>query len=173
MGKSLSRSCRPEARSLGPDQRNRGLEHPRCLEFSSVLPPGLALLLPVLVFCNSVFSLILSTLQTTGKHNFLKECSVRIRPHSQGSFLTFITCILFTHLPPPSTALTALHPPLHPGTPSATTSCPVCCPDPPTRGAVPWRSGLYWTQDKGRREEWQMVCPLAPGNGPWGLGDGR
>lgn len=112
MGKSLSRSCRPEARSLGPDQRNRGLEHPRGLEFSSVLPPGLALLLPVLVFCNSVFSLILSSLQMTGKQNFLKECSVRVCPHSQGSVLTFITCLLFTHLPPPSTALTALHPPL-------------------------------------------------------------
>ena len=112
MGQSLSRSCRPEARSLGPGQRNRGLEHPRRLEFSSVLLPGLALLLPVLVYCNSVFSPILSALQMAGKQNFLKEHSVRIRPHSQGSFLTFITCLLFTHLPPPSTALTALHPPL-------------------------------------------------------------
>lgn len=77
--------------------------------------------------------------------------------------LTFCGRISYTlpHCPRLGTP-PALHPPLHPGTPLATTSCPVCCPDPPTRGAVPWRSGLYWTQDKGRREEWQMVCPLAP-----------
>lgn len=109
MGKRLSRSCRPEARSLGPGQRNHGREHPTGLELSSVLPPGLALLLPVLVFCNSVFSLILSALQKQGQAKLPERTLCSHSPSSQGSFLTFVTCLLFTHLPPPSTALTAPH----------------------------------------------------------------
>ena len=128
MGKRLSRSCRPEARSLGPGQRNHGREHPTGLELSSVLPPGLALLLPVLVFCNSVFSLILSALQKQGQAKLPERTLCSHSPSFARFFFDFRNM-----------------PTLHPS--HSTLHCPNCPPLSPQSRALQPSSWLCGGQD--------------------------